>query len=189
MDGTDSYPEYRRRSPEDGGHTVVLREGTDREEILDNRRVVAHNVYLLMKYRCHINVEVCNSITAVKYLYKYVYKGHDRVMYGVKANDQLDMNPNQLRGPARDEIKEFVEARYCSTSEACWRTFEFSMGKLYPRVERLDIHKDEENNVLFTADEEHTRRVLESSCDTKLTMFFTLCKSEESKYGSLPLNP
>jgi hypothetical protein len=110
-------------------------------------------------------------------------------MYGVKANDQLDMNPNQLRGPARDEIKEFVEARYCSTSEACWRTFEFSMGKLYPRVERLDIHKDEENNVLFTADEEHTRRVLESSCDTKLTMFFTLCKSEESKYGSLPLNP
>ena len=115
----------------------MLNEGTDREEILNNSRVVPNNVYLLMKYRCHINVEICNSITAVKYLYKYVYKGHDRVMYGVKAKDQLDtnMDPNQTRGrPPRDEIKEFVEARYCSTSEACWRTFEFSMGSFYPRV-------------------------------------------------------
>ena len=44
-----------------------------------------------MKYRCHLNVEICNSITTtVKYLYKYVEKGHDRVMYGVQANDQLD---------------------------------------------------------------------------------------------------
>jgi hypothetical protein len=191
VDGTDSYPEYRRRSPEDGGHTVVLNGGTDREEILDNRRVVPHNVYLLMKYRCHINVEVCNSITAVKYLYKYVYKGHDRVMYGVKGNEQLDMNPNQIRvrGPARDEIKEFVEARYCSTSEACWRTFEFPMGKLYPRVERLPIHKEDENNVLFTANEEHTRAVLESSHVTKLSAFFTLCLSEDLMYHGQPVPP
>ncbi len=28
-----------------------------------------------MRYKCHINVEVCSSITVVKYLYKYVYKG------------------------------------------------------------------------------------------------------------------
>ncbi len=33
-----------------------------------------------MRYQCHINVEVCSSITAVKYLYKYVYKGHDRAL-------------------------------------------------------------------------------------------------------------
>jgi hypothetical protein len=30
-----------------------------------------------MQYKCHINDEVCSSITVVKYLYKYVYKGHD----------------------------------------------------------------------------------------------------------------
>ena len=167
----------------------MLNEGTDREQILDNRRVVPHNVYLLMKYRCHINVEVCNSITAVKYLYKYVYKGHDRVMYGVKGNDQLDMNPNQIRGPARDEIQEFVEARYCSTSEACWRTLEFSMGKLYPRVERLPVHEEEANNVLFTANEEETRRVLDSSEETKLTAFFRLCKDEQNTYKNVPICP
>jgi hypothetical protein len=33
-----------------------------------------------MRYKCHINVEVRSSITVVKYLYKYVYKGHDRVL-------------------------------------------------------------------------------------------------------------
>ena len=93
-----------------------------------------------MKYRCHLNVEVCNSITAVKYLYQYVYKGPDKVMYGVKSQDNLDLPENPTQGPEKDEIKEFVEARYCSTSEACWRTLEFSMGTLYPRVERLNVH-------------------------------------------------
>ena len=33
-----------------------------------------------MKYDCHINVEVCSTIGAVKCLYKYIYKGHDKAM-------------------------------------------------------------------------------------------------------------
>jgi hypothetical protein len=37
-----------------------------------------------MRYQCHINVEVYSSITAVKYLYKYVYKGHDRALVVVQ---------------------------------------------------------------------------------------------------------
>jgi len=39
---------------------------------LDNRWVVPHNVYLLTKYDAHINVEVCNNIRAVKYLFKCI---------------------------------------------------------------------------------------------------------------------
>jgi hypothetical protein len=64
------YPIYRRR---DTGHTVLVH-GIE----LDNRWVVPHNVYLLTKYDAHINVEVNNNIHVVKYLFKYVYKGHDR---------------------------------------------------------------------------------------------------------------
>jgi hypothetical protein len=48
--------------------------------VFDNRWVVPYNPYLTMQYQCHINVEVCSSITTVKYLYKYVYKGHDRAL-------------------------------------------------------------------------------------------------------------
>ena len=151
------------------------------EQIFDNKRVVPHNLWLLMKYRCHLNVEVCNSITAVKYLYKYVYKGHDRVMYGVKSKDQLDLPADRVQGPARDEIREFVEARYVTTSEACWRTFEFPMGKLYPEVQRLNIHLENEQHILCDSskDIEEIREVLKESEVTHLTQFFMLCLEEK----------
>jgi hypothetical protein len=50
-----------------------------------NRWVVPYNPYLTMRYQCHINVKVCSSITTVKYLYKYVYKGHDRALAVVQT--------------------------------------------------------------------------------------------------------
>jgi len=52
---------------------TVLAHGVE----LDNCWVVPHNVYLSTKYDAHNNVEVCNNICVVKYLFKYVYKGHD----------------------------------------------------------------------------------------------------------------
>ena len=62
LQGKDSYPIYRRR--DDGRRAKV------RGEELDNRWVVPYNPYLLRRYNCHINVEVCSSIKAVKYLFK-----------------------------------------------------------------------------------------------------------------------
>ena len=38
----------------------------------DNQWVPGYNPALLMKYRCHINVEHCGSIQAINYLYKYI---------------------------------------------------------------------------------------------------------------------
>jgi hypothetical protein len=55
---------------------------------LDNCWVVPHNVYLSTKYNAHINVEVCNNICTVKYLFKYVYKGHDHATF--KISHQSD---------------------------------------------------------------------------------------------------
>jgi hypothetical protein len=48
-----------------------------KETALDNRSVVAHCIRVLKKYRCHTNFETCSDIEAVKYLYKYIYKGYD----------------------------------------------------------------------------------------------------------------
>jgi len=31
----------------------------------------------LLLFNSHINVEIVSSIRSVKYLYKYIYKGHD----------------------------------------------------------------------------------------------------------------
>jgi hypothetical protein len=53
--------------------------------------VVPYNPYLSLFFNCHINVEVCSSIAIVKYLYKYVYKGHDRA--------QVDVGPVDAAAP------------------------------------------------------------------------------------------
>lgn len=79
--GSDSYPIYRRRQD---GRSVKVRRAD-----LDNRWVVPYNPGLLMLYNCHINVEACSSIKAVKYLFKYVYKGHDRASFSVDAVDTV----------------------------------------------------------------------------------------------------
>ena len=44
---------------------------------IDNRWIVAYNTYLLLKYDCHINVTVCATVKSFKYLYKYIFMGHD----------------------------------------------------------------------------------------------------------------
>ena len=64
------YPVYRRR--ESSGQCVKG------DHPVDARDVVPYNPYLSKRLKCHINVEYCGSIKAVKYLYKYTYKGHDR---------------------------------------------------------------------------------------------------------------
>ncbi len=65
----------------------------------------------------HINVEV-SSIKAVEYLYKYVYKGHDRTQIRVEHNACNTNGPTahqQPEGPVQhDEIADYLDARYCS---------------------------------------------------------------------------
>ncbi|CAH9093957.1 unnamed protein product [Cuscuta europaea] len=67
----DGYPVYRRRN--DG--RTISKNGVD----LDNRYVVSHNRYLLLKHATHVNVEWCNQYRSIKYLFKHVNKGNDRI--------------------------------------------------------------------------------------------------------------
>ncbi|XP_074289273.1 uncharacterized protein LOC141614427 [Silene latifolia] len=77
---SDGYPEYKRR---DDGQTTVVRKAT-----LNNRWVIPYSPYLLSLFDCHLNMEVCSTIEAVKYLYKYVYKGHDKISFNfVRGGD------------------------------------------------------------------------------------------------------
>ena len=82
----DGYPLYRRR--DDG--KFVLKQGIK----MTNQWVVPHNLYLTNKYNAHINVEICSTISAVKYLYKYVYKGHDKIVHSIQTEEQQIKSEN-----------------------------------------------------------------------------------------------
>ena len=120
--GEDCYPDYRRRSPEDGGHTTMqMARNLGYEVPMDNRHVVPYNPYLLHKYQAHINVEWCASIRAVKYLYKYVYKGHDKATVTLQHNvDQVAVQINQ----EENEPLTYENKRYVGACEAVWRILE-----------------------------------------------------------------
>ena len=144
-----TYPHYQRR---DDGRSV-----NKNGIAIDNRWVVPYNPYLLSKYRAHINLEVCNTIKAVKYMYKYVYKGHDRVMV-------------EFQGDKNDEIKRYVDARYVSASEACWRLFTFCMQDRFPPIQRLALHLENQQSVTYR--EGHAEEAVQRLKDTTLTAWF-----------------
>ncbi|KAL6847111.1 hypothetical protein ACP4OV_022964 [Aristida adscensionis] len=87
---------------------------------------------LLMRYNCHINVEACGSIKAVKYLYKYIYKGHERESFSV--------DPAQSEGGVINEIRQYRDGRYISPPEAIYRIFGFALFGIYPSVLQLQLH-------------------------------------------------
>jgi len=103
-----------------------------------------------MRYKCHINVEVCSSITTVKYLYKYVYKGHDHALAVVQPEvGALPATvPQAVAGGAdgnnvpatRDETQNYLNGRYVSASEACHWLFAFDLHGMHPNVYRLVVH-------------------------------------------------
>jgi len=95
------YPTYKRP---DNGLTVQ----TPNNAIVDNRWIVLHNIYLTTKYNAHINVEICNTLSVIKYLYKYVYKGHDRANMVVQTADSSSSDP-AVAPP--NEVNRFLDAR------------------------------------------------------------------------------
>ncbi|KAF1881881.1 hypothetical protein Lal_00038523 [Lupinus albus] len=102
----DGYPLYRRR---DNGN-VVDKNGIS----LDNRYVVPYNPSLLMKYQAHINMEWCNQSTLIKYLFKYINKGYDRITVVIESTE----DGGTLNEKPIDEVKQYLNCRYISPSEA-----------------------------------------------------------------------
>ncbi|XP_057246759.1 uncharacterized protein LOC130589510 [Beta vulgaris subsp. vulgaris] len=111
---------------------------------LDNRYVVPYNAKLLRKYRAHINVEWCNQSRSIKYLFKYINKGYDRVTATTYQDKQKEGEGKEI-----DEIKMYYDCRYILACEAIWRIFGFNIHYRTPAVERLSFHLPGEQTVLF----------------------------------------
>ncbi|XP_049387184.1 uncharacterized protein LOC125851434 [Solanum stenotomum] len=149
---------------------------------LDNRYVVPYNRDLLVQFDAHINVEVCNYTRSVKYLFKYVHKGSDRATAIIESTGTPTEN---------DEIKKYLDCRYISATEACWRIYSFDIHHRQPAVERLPFHLHGQNTIIFeesrTAESVLSRPDLEK---TKFTEWFEANKehpdARELTYSNFP---
>nr|XP_027078742.1 uncharacterized protein LOC113702010 [Coffea arabica] len=83
---------------------------------VDNRWVVPYSPYLLVKFNCHLNVEICSTVKAVKYMYKYIYKGHDKIHFQLNSQNSNELNFDG-HVSAIDEIKDYQSARWVCAVE------------------------------------------------------------------------
>ncbi len=165
----NAYPIYRHRNT---GHTILVH-GIE----LDSRWVVPHNIYLSTKYDAHINVEVCNNIRVVKYLFKYVYKGHDCVTVEISRQNDNATKGNVVEA---DETKKYLDYYYVSASEAVWRIFKFNMHERFPTIELLQYHLPNQQMVLFDDDDDVQEVASRSAISrTMLTEWFKTNQESE----------
>ncbi|GBM30513.1 hypothetical protein AVEN_233300-1, partial [Araneus ventricosus] len=131
-----------------------------------NRFVLPYNPYMLLKYNTPINVEICTSLRAVKFIYTYIYKRFDC------ANMVLSAVQAQY-----NEIANYIGARYVSAPEAMWRLLGSHMHDRSHAVMRLPVHLPSQKRVTFK--DGHEEKALEAarSRQTMLESWFQLNQS------------
>nr|GEU79322.1 uncharacterized protein [Tanacetum cinerariifolium] len=96
----NGYPIYRRRD-----NKSSAMKGKSK---YDNKYVVPHNRYLLLKYQAHINVEWCNQSKAIKYLLNYLNTGPDRATIVIEENVKSEAHVQTKIVTKVDEIKSYL---------------------------------------------------------------------------------
>lgn len=169
----NSYPVYRRRR---NGRKFVSSRGHE----IDNQWIVPYNPYLLLKYNCHINIEITSSLKSIKYLFKYLHKGLDMARLNIKIIDNVQIY---------NEFDHFIDCRYLSAGEAIWKLYDFPMFYQSHTVYALPVHLENYQNVIFNP--QNPAAALEHA-DSMLTAYFTLNQVDENAreylYTDIPLH-
>jgi hypothetical protein len=116
-------------------------EGKDSTSFIGEVRMVARKKFVAIGwaiYRCvpyllqllnyHINVEICGSIKSVKYLFKYIYKGHDCASVAPREVGKAD-------DKGINKIEESRDAWWVPPLEVLWRIYIFNLSKIYPPIQ------------------------------------------------------
>ena len=164
----NAFPEYRRRSPEDGGRQHVMERGT----VLDNRWIIPYNPILLILTDSHVNVIKISSVISVKYAFKYVTKGPDRVIM------KLDT------GKPTNEVEQFINGRYLSASESVLKLLDISITDRSHSVQKLACHLPDEQ-MIYYQDGDEEEALLKGEKHTTLTAWFVANLTYEEAKGIL----
>ena len=153
----NGYPLYKRR----GQHTAELPRHT-----VNDSWVVPHNPQLLIKFNCHMNLEVCTTIKSVKYIFKYIHKGNDAA--------HIEIRQHYLN---HDEILQHLNARYVGPHQAVFRIMQYNMHDKSNVIIRLAVYLPLEQTISFRPGQEE--RALQVGQKTTLTAFFQLNEEDE----------
>nr|XP_043620367.1 uncharacterized protein LOC122592240 [Erigeron canadensis] len=166
----DGYPHYRRP---DNGRKIIKNKIP-----LDNRYVVGYNPTLSKSYQAHLNIEWCNQLGTIKYLFKYINKGNDRVTAAVVDEDI-------------DEVQDYYDCRYLSACESVWRILGFDIYCRFPSVIRLPFHLEGEQYITFTEEGTIENVLNKTSVNCSMFLEWMKCNKENSlartlTYGQFP---
>lgn len=91
----DRYPFYATKS---WSKSLIWIDKISMWNWYEDRQLLSRSLYLflLQKYEAHINMEVCNSIKAIEYIQKYIFKGNDRIT--IKLQNENDKVARHLNG-------------------------------------------------------------------------------------------
>lgn len=85
----------------------------------------------------------------IKYLFKYVSKGVERVRFAVPKNEvDREANPSAGIQPL-NEVHNFVDGRYIFLHEATWRILNFYIHQRHPPVLLLPVHLHNMQHIVF----------------------------------------
>ncbi|GJU73233.1 DNA helicase [Tanacetum coccineum] len=137
---------------DNNGHTHYRKKDTGvyvmkGESKLDNCNVVPYNCALCLALEAHINVEYCGWSMLLKYLFKYISKGPDRILAKISNSDKSTMTTGNISHI--DEIQNYVDGRFICPYEACWRIFDFPIHSREPAVQILNVHLENMQRVNF----------------------------------------
>ena len=175
----NGYPLYRRR----GQHRAQLRNHT-----VNDSWVVPHNPQLLMKFNCHMNVEICTTIKSVKYIFKYIHKGNDAAHIEIRQHYLI-----------HDEILQHLNARYVGPHQAVFRIMQYNMHDkshiiirlqfiyhlnkqyLFVQVKRKELFKlaKKPHSQLFS----NSMKRMNMHMNTSIMKFLSITHSLYRKYG------
>ncbi|OWY92678.1 Helitron helicase [Phytophthora megakarya] len=114
------------------GELVVGRKGRNNATV--NQWVVPYIPFLSQ------STTVCATTKAVKYIYKYVYKGVDITMVTIQG---------ETYGQSLNAILQYLLARYISPVEVCMRLFKHLTQGSTQKVVKLTIHLPGQSSAIY----------------------------------------
>nr|GEV19896.1 DNA helicase [Tanacetum cinerariifolium] len=168
----NGHVHYQRR---DTGASVI------RNEIqLDNSYIVPYNRDLLLAFQARINVEYYGWSMLIKYLFKYISKGTDRVFARVSMSigeSSTSITPSRQ---VIDKIRNYVEGRFICAHEAYWRILMFDIHCHEPVVQILAVNLEDMQRITFRDEDRLESEIdLPGKKNTTLTEWFAFNEANE----------